>query len=115
MGNWGSGSIANMGDWLVNGEAGLLDDWGLNNMVDWVDLVGLRNSNWVWDLNGVGLGNVGLVDNLALDWDGDWNWDLNGDLVHLKLGLDAGNLRGDLGVGANWSDDLLLNKIEMIF
>ena len=115
MGNWGSGSIANMGDWLVNGEAGLLDDWGLNNMVDWVDLVGLRNSNWVWDLNGVGLSNVGLVDNLALDWDGDWNWDLNGDLVHLKLGLDAGNLGGDLGVGANWSDDLLLNKIEMIF
>ena len=84
-------------------------------MLNWVDLVWLGYSIRLRDLNGVGLGNVGLVDNLALDWDGDWNWDLNGDLVHLKLGLDAGNLGGDLGVGANWSDDLLLNKIEMIF
>jgi len=108
-GDWGSGSgVADVGNGLVDGVAGLLNDGGLNNLVDGVDLVGLGDGNWVGDLNGVGLGNMGLVDDLALNWDGVGDWDIDGNLVDLELGLDAGDLRSDLGVSANWGEDLLL-------
>lgn len=108
MGNWGSSGVTDVGNGLVNSVVGLLDDWGLNNLVDGVDLVGLSNWDWVGDLNGVRLGNVGLVDNLALNGEWDWNWDIDGDLVDLEFGLDAGHLGGDLGVSADWGKDLLL-------
>ena len=98
-----------MGNGLVNGVAGLLNDWGLNNLVDGVDLVGLWDSVRLRDLDGVGLGNMGLVDDLTLnrDWVGDW--DIDWDLVDLELRLNAGHPRGDLGVSAHWGKDLLLS------
>jgi hypothetical protein len=110
--SWGS-SVGNMSDLLVDGVAGLLDDGSLNNLVDGVDLVGLSNSVGLRNLNGVGLGNMGLVDNLALNWDWVGDGEIDGDLVDLELGFDAGHLRGDLGVGANWSQDVLLLKIKI--
>jgi len=108
VGDWGSGGIADVGNGLVNGVAGLLNDRGLNNLVDGVDLVGLWDSDWVGDLNSVRLGNMGLEDDFTLNWDWVGDWDIDGDLVDLELGLDAGHLGGDLGVSPDWSDDLLL-------
>ena len=97
-----------MGNGLVNGVAGLLNDWGLNNLVDGVDLVGLWDSVRLRDLNSVRLGNMGLVDDFTLNWNWVGDWDINGDLVDLELRLNSGHLGGDLGVGANWGKDLLL-------
>lgn len=111
--DWGSDGlnlVGNGGNWLVDGVAGLLNDWGLNNLVDWVDLVGLGNWVGLFNLNGVGLGNVGLVDDLLLDWDWVGDWDLNGVTVDLEFGLDASHDWGDLGVGADWSGDLFLGN-----
>ena len=110
--SWGS-SVGNMSDLLVDGVAGLLDDGSLNNLVDGVDLVGLSNSVGLRNLNGVGLGNVGLVDNLALNWDWVGDGEIDWDLVDLELWFNAGHLGGDLGVGANWSQDVLLLKIKI--
>ncbi len=95
---------------MVDGVAGLLNDGGLNNLVDGVDLVGLGNSVWLGNLNSVWLGNVGLVDNLPLDWDWVWNWDINGVTVDLEFGLNASHGGGDLGVSADGSEDLLLSN-----
>jgi len=109
--DWGNLNVlSDGGDWLVNGVAGLLDDWGLNNLVDWVDLVGLGNWVGLFNLNGVWLGNVGLVDDLSLDWDWVWYWDINWVTVDIEFGLDAGHLGGDPGVGADWSGDSLLGN-----
>ena len=99
-----------MGNRLVNGVAGLLDDWSLNDLVDGVDLVGLGNSNWMRDLDGVGLGNVGLVDDLTLNWNWVGDWDVDWNLVDLELRLDAGHPRSNLGVGADRGEDLLLGN-----
>ena len=99
-----------MGNRLVNGVAGLLDDWSLNDLVDGVDLVGLGNSNWMRDLDGVGLGNVGLVDDLTLNWNWVGDWDVDWNLVDLELRLDAGHPRSNLGVGADRGEDPLLGN-----
>ena len=100
---WGSNSGLNYGssgNGLVNGVAGLLDDRGLNNLLDRVDLVGLGNSIGLRNLDGVGPGNLLLVDDFALNRDWVRNGNVDGVLVDLELGLDAPDLRGDDGVGA---------------
>jgi hypothetical protein len=105
----GKGGSDSGGNLLVDGVAGLLNDGGLDNLVDWVDLVGLGNWVGLLDLNGVGLGNVGLVDDLSLDWHWVWNWDIDGNTVHLEFGLNASDSWGDLGVSADGSENLLLS------
>jgi hypothetical protein len=103
---------SNLGDgdsWLVDGVAGLLNDRGLDDLVNLVNTVGLGNWVGLLDLNGVWLGNVGLVDNLLLNWDGVWDWDINGVTVDLEFRLDTADLGSDLGVSADWGQDLLLS------
>ncbi len=72
---------------------GVVNHWGLDDLVNWVDLVGLCNWNWVLDFDGVGLGDVLLDDDLSLDGDGVGDGDLDGDAVHLEFGLDALDLQ----------------------
>ena len=108
---WGSNSGLNYGssgNGLVNGVAGLLDDRGLNNLLDRVDLVGLGNSIGLRNLDGVGPGNLLLVDDFAFNRDWVRNGNVDGVLVDLELGLDAPDLRGDDGVGADRGRNPLL-------
>ena len=120
---WGSFSVGNSwggdcvldsgGNWLVDGVVVLVNDGGIDDLVNGADLVGLGNWVRLLDLNGVGLGNVGLVDNLSLDWDWVWDWDIDGVPVDLEFRFDASHLGGDLGVSPDGSEDLLLwNKFE---
>jgi len=96
------------GDGVRDGVGLLLNDWGLDDVLDLVDLVGCGDSNWGWDLNVVWLGHV-LVDNdLLLDWGWDRDWDSDLVLVDLQFRLDPGLLWGDDGVGPDWGQDALL-------
>ena len=92
----------------MDGVVVLVNDGGIDDLVDGANLVGLGNWVGLLDLNGVGLGDVGLVDNLSLDWDWVWDWDIDGVPVDLELGFDASHLGGDLGVSPDWGEDLLL-------
>merc|ERR1712072_1185870 len=54
--SWGSISLDMLLDsgvynGLLNGDSLLVDDWGFNNLLDWVDLVGLSywDSTWNWN------------------------------------------------------------------
>merc|ERR1719322_1735296 len=54
--SWGSISLDMLLDsgvynGLLNGDSLLVDDWGFNNLLDWVDLVGLSDwdSTWYWN------------------------------------------------------------------
>merc|ERR1711926_31235 len=91
-------------DWVRDGVGLLLNDWGLDDVLDLVDLVGCWDSHWGWDLNVVWLGH----DDLPLDWGWDGHWDLNLVLVDLQFRLDPGLLWGDDGVGPDWGQDALL-------
>lgn len=119
--NWGS---VNSGDWdladgvdwgVVGGHDGLggvglnslvVDVGGLDNLLDWVNLVWGWDwdSSWDWDL--IRLGNWLLDEDLT----GNGSWDSDGDvdvvLVDLDLGDDVGHLWGDSGVGSDWGSDL---------
>lgn len=109
--SWGSGvAVDSGGNWLVDGVVVLVNDWGVDNLVNGADLVGLGNWVRLLDLDGVWLGNVGLVDNLSLDWDGVWDWDIDGVTVDLEFRLDTSHLGGDLGVSPDGSEDLLLSN-----
>lgn len=118
-GSWGSdGStvgVSNMGgvdsgldNGLLDGVDVLLNDWGLDNLLDWVDLEGLGNIDWDWDLDGVWL--VDVLDDIvwSLNWGWDWDWDVIWDLVDVQLWDNVGLDWGDSGVGADWGGDLLL-------
>jgi hypothetical protein len=113
--NWGYSSVDRCGNGscnlLMDSIAGLLNDRSLNDLLDRVDLVGLGNSVGLRNINCVGLGYVGLVDNWRFNWDWVWNWDINGVLVDLELWFDTSHLGSDSGVGADWSSNpLLFNK-----
>jgi len=108
---WGGDGVVDSlldSDWVRDSVGLLLNDWGLDDVLDLVDLVGLGDSNWGWDLNVVWLGDV-LVDNdLPLDWGWDRDWDSDLVLVDLQFRLDPGLLWGDDGVGPDWGQDALL-------
>ena len=67
----------------------MVNHWGFDDLVDWVDLVGLCDWNWVFNFDSVRPGNVLLDDDLPLDWNGVGNWDLDGNAVHLEFRLNA--------------------------
>jgi len=95
----GSESMVGNSNGLVDSNMVLVNDRGLNNLLDGVNLVGLRNSIGLGNLNGVGFGNVFLNNDLSLDGDRDSNGDLNSVFVNLKLWFDTGHFGGDDGVG----------------
>jgi hypothetical protein len=107
--NW---SLGNSVDWgSVSGHNSLggvglnclvVDVGGLNNLLDWVDLVwgGDRDGSWHWDL--VWLGNLLLNNDLTGNSPGDSDGNLNVVLVDLDLGDDVGDLGGDPGVRSDW-------------
>merc|ERR1712142_1332793 len=78
-----------LGGVSLNG--GVVDVWGLDNLLDWGDLV--------W------LGNRLL--NKDLSWNGSWDsdWDINVVFVNLDLWDNVGDLWGDSGVGSDWGCD----------
>ena len=88
--------------------ADLINDWSINHLLNGVDLVGFWDWIGLGNLNGVGLWNVGLVDNLSLYWDWVWDWDIDGDTVDVEFWLDASHNWSDVGVGANWCSNELL-------
>ena len=71
-----SNSVVGYGNGLVNGDVVLVNDGGLDNLLDGMDLVGLGNGIRLGNLNGVRFGNMFLNDDFSLDGDGDGNRDL---------------------------------------
>ena len=69
-------SVGGNGNGLVDGNMVLVNDGGLDNLVDGVDLVGLGNGIGLGNLNGVGFGNMFLNNDFSLNRD----WDRLGDL-----------------------------------
>jgi hypothetical protein len=104
--NSGLVGISNSG--LVNSDMMLVNDGGLVDVLDGVDHVGLGNGIRLGHIDIVRLGHPGLVDHLSLDGDRDSDRDLDGVPVDLELGLDAGQLGGDDGVGSDGGGDHLL-------
>merc|ERR1719471_2492569 len=105
--NNGGSDSADGDSGLVYADGVLVNDGGLHNMLNGVDSVGLRDSVGLFDLNGVRLGHMFVNNDFPFDGNGDSDGD--GDLVpvHFKLGLNAGDLGGDSGVGADGSGDSL--------
>jgi len=77
----------------------LVNDGGLDNLVDGVDLVGLGNGIGLGNLNGVGFGNMFLNNDFSLDRDGDRLGDLNGVFVDCEFRNNSGHLGCDVSVG----------------
>merc|ERR1712244_157652 len=90
---------------LVDGDVVLVNDGGLDNLVDGVDLVRLGDSIGSGDLNGVRFGNMFLDNDFSLNWDRHGDRDLNGVFVHFKLGFNTGNLWGNVSVGPGGGSD----------
>merc|ERR1719464_1279802 len=80
-GNRCSNSVVGDGNGLVDGNVVLVNDGGLDNLLDGVDLVGCGNGIGLGNLNGVGFGNMFLDDDFSLNGDGDGNGDLDGVFV----------------------------------
>merc|ERR1712008_468655 len=66
-------SVVGDGNGLVDGNVVLVNDGGLDNLLDGVDLVGCGNGIGLGNLNGVGFGNMFLNDDFSLNGDGDGN------------------------------------------
>ena len=98
------------GNGLVDSVADLVNDRGINNLLYGVDLVGLWNWVRLGHFDGVGLLDVGLVDNLSFDWDWVWDWDIDWYPLDVEFWLDASHHWSDLGVGTNWGSNDLLEK-----
>merc|ERR1719187_2232462 len=89
---------------------GVVDVRGLNDFLDWVDLVGSWDMDGTGNRNFVRLSDMGDLDDLT----GNSTWDSNGDINVVVLDIDlwdnVGDLRGDSGVGSDGSSDLGLNN-----
>jgi len=97
-----SSNMSNMGHGgLMDSDVMLVNDRGLDDMVDGVDLVGLRDGIGLGHLNGVGFGHVLLVDDFPFNGDGDGNGNFDFVFVDLKLGFDTFHLGSDDGVGSD--------------
>merc|ERR1711935_243226 len=98
-------SVVGDGNGLVDGNVVLVNDGGLDNLLDGVDLVGCGNGIGLDNLNGVGFGNMFLNDDFSLNGDGDGNGDLDGVFVDSDFRFDSGHLRSDDSVGPDGSLD----------
>lgn len=98
-------SVVCYGNGLVNSDMVLVNDGGLNNLLDGVDLVGLGYGIGLGNLNGVGFGNMFLNNDFSLNGDGHGDGDLNGVFVNLELRYDSGHLGGDDRVGPDGGCD----------
>jgi len=105
MGNMGMGNMSHSG--LVDSDMVLVNDRGLDDMLNGMDLVRLRDSIGLGYLNGVGLGDVFQNFDFLDNRDGVGHGNLDLIFVNLKLGLNAGHLRGNHGVGPDRGSDLL--------
>ena len=95
---------------VVGGVGGVVNMGGLNDLLDGVDLVRGSNRDGPGDRDLIGLGNVLVHNDGALNGDGDMDGHVNVVVLDLNLGDDVGLLRGDPGVGPHGSKDLLLDN-----
>ena len=99
-------------NWLlvVGGVGGVVHMGSLDDLLDGVDLVRGSNRDGPGDRDLIGLGNVLVHNNGALNRDGDMDGHVNVVVLDLNLGDDVGLLRGDPGVGPHRGEDLLLDN-----
>lgn len=99
------------GNGLDVGVGPLLNDWGLDDVLDLVDWVWLGDLDWDWDIDLVGDGDGPVDDDGPLN--GGWHWDGHIDLVLVdrQVGDDLGPLWGDDGVGAAETDGGLVDDL----
>lgn len=91
-----SSNMGNMGhSRLVDSDVMLVNDRGLDHMLNGVYLVGLRYEIGLGHLNGVWLGHVFLDDDFPFNGDRDGHGDLDGVFFNLELGFDAFHLGSD--------------------
>ena len=95
---------------VVGGVGGVVHMGSLNDLLDGVDLVRGSNRDGPGDRDLIGLGNVLVHNDGALNGDGDMDGHVNVVVLDLNLGDDVGLLRGDPGVGPHGSKDLLLDN-----
>jgi len=95
---------------VVGGVGGVVHMGSLNDLLDGVDLVRGSNRDGPGDRDLVGLGNVLVHNDGALNGDGDMDGHVNVVVLDLNLGDDVGLLRSDPGVGPHGSKDLLLDN-----
>merc|ERR550519_1123515 len=91
----------------VSLHGGVVDGRGLHDLLDGVDLVGSGDWDSPGDGNLVGLGHVGVGDDLTGHSSGHSHGNIHVVLVDLDLGHDVGHLGGDLHVAPHWGGDLL--------
>lgn len=95
---------------VVGGVGGVVHVGSLDDLLDGVDLVRGSNRDGPGDRDLIGLGNVLVHNDGALNGDGDMDGHVNVVVLDLNLGDDVGLLRGDPGVGPHGSKDLLLDN-----
>ena len=95
---------------VVGGVGGVVHVGSLNDLLDGVDLVRGSNRDGPGDRDLIGLGNVLVHNDGALNGDGDMDGHVNVVVLDLNLGDDVGLLRGDPGVGPHGGKDLLLDN-----
>jgi len=95
---------------VVGGVGGVVHVGSLNDLLDGVDLVRGSNRDGPGDRDLIGLGNMLVHNDGALNGDGDMDGHVNVVVLDLNLGDDVGLLRGDPGVGPHRGEDLLLDN-----
>ena len=95
---------------VVGGVGGVVHVGSLNDLLDGVDLVRGSNRDGPGDRDLIGLGNVLVHNDGALNGNGDMDGHVNVVVLDLNLGDDVGLLRGDPGVGPHGSKDPLLDN-----
>ena len=95
---------------VVGGVGGVVHVGSLDDLLDGVDLVRGSNRDGPGDRDLIGLRNVLVHNDGALNGDGDMDGHVNVVVLDLNLGDDVGLLRSDPGVGPHGSKDLLLDN-----